>query len=62
MIENGAQVSPCYIYIIKITLLGRTLNYFESKLFYRDGPFTKNVSFVGARKKCYIFENGEQTL
>jgi len=27
------------------------LNYFESELFYRDGPFTKNVSFVGARKK-----------
>ena len=25
-------------------------NYFESELFYRDGPFTKNVSFVGARK------------
>ena len=26
------------------------LNYFKSELFYRDGPFTKNVSFVGARK------------
>ena len=33
------------------------LNYFESELFYRDGPFTKNVSFVGARKKMLYIQN-----
>jgi len=30
-------------------------------LFYRDGPFTKKVSFGGARRK-YIFKIGEQSL
>ena len=53
------KVSPteyCYIYHIYI---GRTdfehhfLNYFESELFYRDGPFLKNVVFVETRKLIY---------
>ena len=30
------------------------LNYFESDLFYRDGPFIKNVSFVETQKMLYI--------
>ena len=30
--------------------------------FIEMGPFTKNVSFGGARKKCYIFKIGEQSL
>ena len=34
----------------------------NEKLFYRDGPFIKNVSFVGTRKKCYIFKISEQSL
>ena len=38
------------------------LNYFESEWFYRDELFIKNVSFGGARKKCYIFKIGEQSL
>ena len=33
-----------------LTLSTITLNYFESELFYRDGPFIKNVSSVGTRK------------
>ena len=38
------------------------LNYFESEWFYRDEPFIKYVSFGWARKKCYIFKIGEQSL
>ena len=37
-------------------------NYFESEWFYRDEPFIKNVSFGGARKKCYVFKICEQSL
>ena len=62
------KVSPCYVYDIYNSTrsdwlwLPSFLNYFESELFYRDAPFTKNVSFVWARKKCYIFKIGEQSL
>ena len=38
------------------------LNYFESELLYGDEPSIKNVSFVGARKKCDIFKISEQSL
>ena len=48
------KFSPCYIYNIT--------EYFESELFYRDGPFIINVPFVGTREKCYIFKIGEQSL
>ena len=36
------------------------INYFESELFIEMDQ--KIVSFVGARKKCYIFKIGEQSL
>jgi len=38
------------------------LDYFESELFYRDGPFIISVSFVETQKTCYIFKIGEQSL
>ena len=50
------KVSPteyCYIYHIYNTdrlCAPFFLNYFESEWFYRDGPFTKNIFFGGARK------------
>ena len=59
------KVSPteyCYIYYVYNTdwlCAPFFLNYFESEWFYRDEPFIKNVSFGGARKKCYIFKIGE---
>ena len=55
------KVSPCYINSTRSDWLWAPyfLNYFESELFYRDGPITKSVSFVGARK---IFRIGEQSL
>ena len=62
------KVDPCYIYnIYKSTQsdwlwASYFLEYFESELFYRDGPFIKNVSSVETRKKCYIFEIGELSL
>jgi len=58
------KVSLCYIYIID-NIYNSTrsdwlwspcfLNYFESELFCRDGPFLKNVSFVETLKICYIY-------
>ena len=57
------KVSPTeYCYIYRRTLSTIFLNYFASQLFYRDGPFIINVSFVETRKKCYIFKIGEQSL
>ena len=62
------KVSPFYIYDIYNSTRSDWLcapyflNYFESEWFYRDEPFIKNVSFGGARKKCYIFKIGEQSL
>ena len=57
------------IYIIYITVLDQTD--FEHHIFsiissqscfYQDGPFIKIDSVVEARKKCYIFKIGEQSL
>ena len=58
--EKGCtkSVRVIYVYIYNIYSSTRSdrlcapsfLNYFESEWFYRDGPFTKNVSFGGARK------------
>ena len=65
---SNFKVSPTeyyYIYYIYNTdwlCAPFFLNYFESEWFYRDEPFTKNVSFGGARKKSYIFKIGEQSL
>ena len=44
------------IYKVRTDFEHHFLNYIESELFYWDEPFTKNVSFGGARKKCYIFK------
>ena len=45
------KVSPYYIYIMYRTVLGRTdFVQSESEWFYRDGPFTNNVSFGGHEK------------
>ena len=66
--EKWCPKLVCVIYIIYITVLGRTD--FEHPIFsiilsqscfYRDGPLIKNVSFVKPRKKCYIFKIGEQS-
>ena len=59
------KVSPtdyCCRYILHITQTDHFHNYFVLELFYRDGPLLTNVSFVGTRKKCYIFKIGEQSL
>ena len=38
------------------------LNYFESELLYRDGPFIKSVSSDETRKKFDILKIAEQPL
>ena len=54
------------IYIIYITRTDFVHPFFSiissQSGFYRDEPFIKNVSFGGARKKCYVFKIGEQSL
>ena len=39
-----------------------SLYYFESELFYRDGPFIKYVSLVETRINCHRFRIGVQSL
>ena len=53
------------IYIIYITQTNFEHHFsqlFLVKLFYRGGPFIKNVPFVETRKMSYIFKIGEQSL
>ena len=38
------------------------LNDFDSKLFYRDGPFIENVCFVETRKNFFVFKTDEQSF
>ena len=63
-LEKWCSTSVRVIYIIYITVLGRTdfehsiFSIIESELFYRHEPLIKNVSFVETREKCYIFEIG----
>ena len=67
MVEKIDAQSQTVLYIRYIKVLSRTdfehlfLNYFESELIYRDGPSIKNVSFVRARKECYIFKIVKQS-
>ena len=54
------KVSPCYIYNIYNSTRSDWLwapyflNYFESELFYWDGPFTKSFFRWGTKKMLYI--------
>ena len=67
--KKGCTKSVRVIYIIYIIVLGRidfdhpifSIISSQSR-FIEIYLFTKNVSFVGARKKCYIFKTGEQSL
>ena len=48
----------CYIHCIYNTdwlWAPYFLNYFESELFYRDGPFIKNISSAETRQNFYIY-------
>ena len=51
-----------YIYITQTDFEHHISQLFESELFYRDGPFINNVSFVETRKKFCIFKIGEQSF
>ena len=65
--ENGAQ-SQSVLYIIYNSTRSDWLwapyflNNFESELFYPDGTYMNNFSFVETQEKCYIFKIGEQSL
>ena len=68
--KNIAQSQlPCYIYIICITILGRTefehpifSIYSSQSCFVEMDPFIKNVLFCWDTKKCNIFKISEHSL